>query len=173
MLLVLQLVTLISKKSLASFSVAFYEVRCIMFGERSKTGASSKNTHSGRLHPCDATPGVFEIIFCDSLFDLTNIFAWNNNFKTRNVYGMYRNILYVIWQSRIQGIDDCKRVLRFSSNVSRVIVFSFWHWEMLFNRMWMVKVAVKYLCFFQNFQLTVLFPKKNKIKQIAIISRDV
>ena len=76
---------------------------------------------------------------------------------------MYWNIHDVIWQSRIQGIGDCKRILCFSRGVSRINVFFSgigrcyliewgrwkYHWSML--------------CFFQNFQLTVLFLNRNKM----------
>ena len=48
----------------------------------------TKNTYRSRLHPYDATPGVFETKFCENLFDLTNIVCC---YETRNVYGMYRN----------------------------------------------------------------------------------
>ena len=80
---------IISKTSVASFSVAYYEVRCIIFHESSSwSGASTKNTYLSRLHPYDATPSVFETKYCETLFDLTNIVCC---YEARNVYGMYRN----------------------------------------------------------------------------------
>ena len=77
---------IISKKSVASFSVAYYEVSCIIFHERCIL--QKHRSPPSRLHPNDATPSVFETKFCENLFDLTNIVCC---YETKNVYGIYRN----------------------------------------------------------------------------------
>ena len=65
-----------SKKSVASFSVIYYKVRCIIFDESSsKSSHSSKITYCSRLHPYDATLSVFETIFCENMFDFLKPFA--------------------------------------------------------------------------------------------------
>ena len=83
------LLTPIFKRSVASFSDAYYEVHCNIFDESSCwSSASSKITYCSRLHSYDATPSVFETKFCENLFELTNIVCC---YETRNDYGLYRN----------------------------------------------------------------------------------